>query len=349
MKTESTTIKISLGSLLVFIILLGGVGALGGYIGTRMVTPKQVATNSSSEQTKTIVPVTQQITISPGKLATDVIANKSKSIFLLAHKTSSKELQPFAIGVVLTNDGVIASTQPGGSSPVVAVGEDGAQVTLTGIGTDTLTGLHFFRLDHKVVTPIDVAQLAPRIGASLLGVFRSSTTMAPSTQFTHLSGITPPNEDSAPGIQQIGVLQRVQPVLLPGTALLDDDGRLAGLLQDSEHASLLLSPDIQQALGRLSANNLSQNPLADFGLAITWTLQENDQSVFAVRAIAQSITPKTVAGQAGIKNGDIITAINGNTITWDSSILRLLGGNQIQLSVMRNGELHTIPISKQAS
>ncbi|HSX24726.1 MAG TPA: PDZ domain-containing protein [Candidatus Andersenbacteria bacterium] len=348
METQSTTIKVSLPFLILLIILLACVGGLGGYIGARIVVPRYSMPASSSSDSNTIVPVTQQITVSPSKLATDTVATKSKSIFLLAHQTA-KGLKPFAMGVAVTNDGVIISTQDGGSDPVIAVGEDATSTPITTLGTDTLTGLHFFRLDHTVVTPIDVSQANPKIGATMLALFRSSMTMASASEATYLSELIPAPQNSAPGLQQAGLIQQVSPALPAGTALLDDEGRLAALVETGENTEIILSSDIQEAISRLSSGSLTNNPFTDVGFTIAWTLQQNNESVFAVRAVAQSVTPKNIASDAGLKNGDIITAINGNAITWDSSIIKLLTNNQIQLSIMRNNEPLTITISKQAS
>ncbi len=348
MASEPKTVKISLGILIAIIALLACVGAIGGYIGSHInKTARIEVAPSSPNSSGTMIPVSQQITVSPGKLASDIAASKSKSIFLLVHKTA-KGVKVFATGVAVTNDGIIASTQNGGTDPVFALGEDATLIEATQIGTDVLTGIHFFKLQNALINPIDVTQTMPKIGSTLLALSRSSVTISPLIQATVMSQIHPASADTPEGIQQIGAIQML-PSAVPGSAILDEDGKLAGLLLTDDGSSVLLAPDVAQAISRLSSNTLSYNPFTDLGFTINWSLQEDAQSHLGIKAVVQSVAPKSIASQGELKTGDIITAVNANTVSWDSNITNLLAGSQIQLTVLRNGVSTSITLAKQAS
>lgn len=347
MNTEAKTVRVSIGMLIVVILLLVCVGAIGGYIGAHTNKSTRIEVSPSSNTGSTMIPISQQITVSPGKLASDTIASKSKSVFLLAHQTANG-FKGFATGIAVTNDGIIASTQNGGNDPIFALGDDATSIEASSIGTDTLTGLHFFKLTNRLISPIDVVQTAPKIGSTLLMLSRSATTIAPEAQTTILSLITPASTDAPEGIQQVGVIQQLANSTA-GSALLDEDGKLEGLLRDNNGSGVILASDIAQAITRLSSNTLTQNPFADIGFSITWSLQQDNQSRISVKAVVQAITPKGIAAQAGLKTGDIITAVNASTVTWDSNFTTLLSNNQLQLNVLRNGTPTSITLAKQAS
>jgi hypothetical protein len=332
--------------LTIILVLLICVGMIGGYVGVRIGQPKHIEVSQSDNSSNTIVPVSQQITVSPGKLASDTIANTSKSIYLLAHQTT-KGLKGFAIALAVTNDGILVSTENGGTDATYAIGEDATSTQITPVGTDTLTGLHFFKLTNKVITPIDVAQTMPRIGATLLAVSKSDTTTTPQAEITLLSSIIPAQSDTPAGIQRVGMLQPI-PNAPTGSSIISEDGKLAGLLLQKDTSTIIFASDIAQAISRLSNNALTQDPFTDFGFSVSWTLQQDDQSRIAIRPVISSVSPKGIAAQAGLKTSDIITTINTSTITWDNNIATLLSGNQIQVTVLRNNAPITLTLTRQS-
>lgn len=346
MKSESTTVKLSLGSLVLLCVGILAIGALGAFIGAKIASPRIVQQTSDSNHT--VVPISQEITVSPSKLITDIASSKSKSVVVLAHQ-SSKGITAFATGVIITNDGVILSPQDGGSDPVVAIGDDTAITPVTHIGQDSLTGLHFFKLDHALVTPIELSQTPPQVGASLAGLLRTQQTMRPGVALTSLAQIIPPSDHTASGIQQVGIYQPTQIAILAGTPLLNEDGTLSGIVSDTENHVALLVPDIKSAISRLSSSTLASNPYTDIGFTITWNLAQDTQSHLLVQAAVQSVTPGSFAAKAGLKSGDSIISINNNAITWDSDIQTLIAQPEVRVDILRSGKPQTIVITKQAS
>lgn len=347
MKNENTIIKLSLFSLIIVFVMLATIAGIGGYAGVRLAT-KRTAPAVSSTNSNTMIPVTQQITVSPGKLATDLVSANAKSIFVLAH-TSTKGIQPFGIGVAITNDGIIMSTENGGTEPVVAIGDDALPSNLSLIGQDAMTGLTFFKISNKIVTPTEVTQVIPKVGANLLALYRSKATMLTGSGTTTLAEILPPLSTNSSSLQQLGIIQFTGKQLLPGTAILDESGKLFGILQDPETMAVVLAQNIQDAVTRLSANTLTENTFTNLGITITWKLQANPQSAMLVRAIVTKVAPKTPADTAGLKEGDVITAINGSTVSWDSNIARLISSNSTQMAITRADQNLNVAIIKQSN
>lgn len=338
--TSSTTIRLSLGVICLGLIILFAIGLLGGYVGSRFSkTPITVLPNGD----RTIVPVSQQVTISPSKAGEDIVANQGRSVLLLAQQ-GTKDVVHVGTGVVLTNDGVVMSTQEVPNTPLFAIGEDGALTALNIIGKDVLSGITFFRIPDQILSPVTLAQSAPTIGAQVMSIFRDGRTMHLAASRHTLSSIFAPENEEAPGIQQVAQLSGEVSSLPIGTAFFNDDGRLIGALRGEKTPTILLVPDITAALSRLSANTLAQNPYATIGFTITWNLENDSTQTFGIRAVVSGVLPKTPAFDAGLKTGDIITAINGKTITWDSNVSQALTKTPITLSLRRQLEERTIAI-----
>ena len=71
-------------------------------------------------------------------------------------------------------------------------------------------------------------------------------------------------------------------------------------------------------------------------MAEAWGLKD-DQG-----ALVQSVTPGQAADQAGLKRGDIITAIDGKPVTSSDEVVRLISasapGSKVKISVLRDGK-----------
>lgn len=340
-KSQSTTIRISLGMILLTIGILFAIGLLGGYAGSRFSTaPITVLPNGD----RTIVPVNQQVTISPSKTGETIVATQGKSVLLLVQQTP-KGITTVGTGIILTNDGVVMSTKELPETPLFAIGEDGNLSSVTTIGRDILSGITFLKIPDQILPPITLAQSSPKAGAEVMSVFRDERTMHPSSSRHTISAIIAPEEETvAPGITQVAQLTGEHESLPSGTALFNDEGNLVGALRDGKIPTMLLVPDITSALARLSANTLSDNPFESTGLTITWKLQQDAAGIFAMRAIISHVTPKTPAFDAGLKAEDILTSINGNAITWDSTVSDALAKHPLTLSLVREASERTITL-----
>jgi len=336
--SPSTTLRLSLGSIILGFFLLFVIGIAGGYLGYRLApAPLTVLPNGD----RTIVPVSQHVTISPSKTGEDIVATQAKSVLLLVEQTT-KGIKPVGNGITLTNDGVVVSTQSFPDTALSAVLDDGSIAALTPVGVDTLSGLTFFRIPDQILPPVTLAQSAANTGSEVISIARNTVTMRPTASRHTVSEITAPNDAGAPGIQQVALVSGA--AAQPGTAFFNDEGRLVGILRIGEISAMISVPDITAALGRLSAGTLTENPFAVPGFIVTWKLVQDAAGIFGMRAVVATITPKGPAFTAGIKVGDILTSNNGKAITWDSSLAQALAKPPFILSLIREGEERTITL-----
>ena len=334
------TIRLSLTSLILIFGLLSCIGIAGGVVGSRMFEP---APPLRSDTNGTIVPVSQEVTVSPGTLAADIAAANGKSVFILAHETP-KGITAFGVGVALTNDGVIMSTINITKENVVGVGEDGVVFPLRPIGYDELSGISFYKASDRIISPFNLSQKTALAGSSLLALHRPANNVQISVHSLNLSTTLLPPETTAPGIQKVAQLESAV-LLQPGTPLLNESGELSAILYDSEKNTALFTSDIRAALERLASNRLTYNPFVSLGFTISWESELNTSRTIRIMSEVASVTNNSPADTAGLEEGDIITAMNGNTVSWDTNIVDLLQAKPLHLTIMRKEEQRTISIN----
>lgn len=337
----TNTIRLSLSALVLVVGVLFCVAVFGGALGSRLFpAPLPLRSDTSG----TIVPVSQQVTISPNKLSADMAAEYGKSLFLIAHE-DTKGITPFGIGIALTNDGVIMSVQSTLQENVVGIGEDGAIFPLTAIGDDELSGISFFKATGRIVTPLNLSQNSPRVGSSFLALARHPSTFQTSAHAGVFTSTLVPSNLTAPGIQHIAQLESTS-VLPIGTALLDENGALAGAVLDTDAKTGMYISDIRSALERLSSNRLTLNPFESLGFTVSWKAQLGANRTMRIQPTVNSVAVQSPADIAGLQVGDILTAISGNTVSWDTNIASALTAKPLSITIMRKDEQRTLSLQQ---
>ncbi len=336
----TNTIRLSLSTI---VLIIGGVffiALMGGALGSRIFAqplPLRSDTNG------TIIPVSQEVVVSPSKLASDIVQNHGKSVFLLGLKTSTG-INALGTGIALTNDGILMATEDLSQENIVGVGEDGIIFPLAPVGRDELSGISFYKASDRIITPFNLSQSAPRIGSSLLALHRISNITDIFAHTTTLASTSVPTESFAPGIQKIALIDSAA-ALPSGAALVDENGNLAGVFIDPEDATALFTSDIRAALERLSSNRLAYNPFQALGFSISWISRLDDNDTMRIASNIRSVLSNSPADIAGLKTGDILTAIDGNTVSWDTNVATILNAKTLNLTVMRQGQQRTIPLT----
>lgn len=336
---ETKTIRLSFGSLILVLVLLAAMSVLGGYAGTRMFPPH---TSLLSGNGSSVVPIAQQVIISPNKSAQEIVSAASRSIFLLV-SSSPKGIIPIGSATALTNDGIFMSLHTASEDPVFAIGENGLSIPLTLIGTDALTGISFFKASGQIVAPLEMSQNAPTSGETLFALYRQKETAYVATRHAELSSITLPSSAHSIGLQKIGQLM-ISPDTPVGTALLDDSGKLAGALIDPVQGTAMFISDIRGALERLSQNALDRNPFAALGFTAVWQGEADDTPAIRIVSKIDTVLKDSIAGRAGLRPGDILSAVGSNAVSWDTPLVSLLGNNPQALTIVRQGEQRTLPL-----
>ena len=265
-------------------------------------------------------------------------------------------------GWIVTNKHVVA-----GSTQLEVALQDGRQFSGTIYGIDTLTDLAIVKVEATGLptAPIGnsstakVGQLAIAIG-SPLGTYTNSVTAGIISAF----GRTIQVQDGT----QINNLIQTDAAINPGNsggALLDANGDVVGI----NTAVAQTAEGIGFAIPINIAKPIMEQALAGQKLARPWigiryqalTLQIADQEKLPVSTGAwlapasagsttsPAVVPDSPAAKAGLKEGDIITAVDGIPITavtpLDDILTQYTPGTTVALDVLRDGKTITLTVT----
>ena len=328
---------IALGFIGVFIIGIAG-GLLGVYING---SPRVPLINERNQLVTTV----QEVTISPSQADAAAVEKYGRSVVSLARK-NRKVITHEAVGVVITTDGIVVSTENILGESIFAFDAEGKGYQLSKIGTDELYGLTYYRMPDRVVTPFEMAPDDPRVGSRPLGMSRSADTLQIQSVATQITGYTIPDALAAPGIQSYISFVANSKVLVSGTPLLDDEGRAVGVVVNEDGVALPVSV-LRSSLDRVTRNKREENPFVAYGVLLSYTFTlDAEKMEYVFTPEVRSVSLGSVAAGAGLKSGDVIKSIEGEEVTWTTDMVEVFSAPKISLNIERSGEMHTIVLSE---
>lgn len=337
------TLRLTLRWVLAAVVLLFGVGILGGVVGQRLLIPPLPPLLTAQDRLVTTV---QEVTISPNTSAAQVVATAGRSVVLIGTRTGTA-LQPRATAVVITNDGLLATTAALPETEIVAVDDRGAATTVDRVGNDELYGISYFRLPASVIVPLDVRRDGISVGTELLAISRSDVTRQTKVGPYAVHEFTLPREGDRAGLQRIMQGTPVSSSLFIGAPLVDEEGRLSGLLIDTTGRALEATA-IEHSLQRLSAGQREFDPLAQLGLALQFSFvatPDGGAAAFTPRIMA--VTPASPASKARLQRGDSLVSVNEEAISWEKGVVEQLSAAwPLTITVRRDQNLVTATVAQ---
>lgn len=334
--TDSDPIfRLTLRWVLVALVFVLGVGIVGGIVGQWLFRPPLPPLSVAEERLVTTV---QEVTISPNTAAAQVVNKVSRSVVLLATR-SGTSLQTRGAAVVVTNDGLVATTAHMPESEVVALDDGGSLIALDTVGIDEQYGITYFRMPNSVMVPLDLRRDPLMPGTSLLRVSRSEITRHIKTAPYMVQEFILPDQDFNPGIQRLVLGTPIAAPLFIGAPLVDEEGRLAGITLDAT-GKILTAQSVEASLQRISNGQRELDPLAIFGVTLQYLfVPAADNSTVSFVPRITSIVPGSPAATAGLLRGDGIVAVNDEAVTWEGNVLQQLSAPlPVRLTVMRGLE-----------
>ncbi|MSU24022.1 MAG: DegQ family serine endoprotease [Opitutus sp.] len=262
-------------------------------------------------------------------------------------------------GVIVSADGYVVTNNHvvDGADLVTVSLNDGREFTAKVIGRDPQTDLAVVKIDAQGLPAITLADSAKtEIGDRVLAIgnpFGIGETVT--------SGIV-----SAKG-RNVGILADVEgfedfiqtdAAINPGNsggALVDIDGRLIGI-----NTAILSRTGGSQGVGlAVPANLVSQvaDSLVKTGKVVRGYLGVNIQTItpalaesFNLKnnkgALVADIVPDSPAAKAGLKEGDVVTALNGAPVTDANNLKNQVSsfspGTKLNLEILRDGKTETV-------
>lgn len=342
MPTTSPTVRISLRWVLIIIALIFGIGMVGGIAGQQLAPPPLVLRPIDNNQ---VVSSVQEVTISPNTATSDLVDQAERSVMSLV-PSDNPNATPVASGFVVTNDGLLVTTATVPNIPLAALDTAGNQLTLQRVGTDELFGLTFFRLTDNIVIPLDMRRGDPHVGETLVAVMPATEVPGSRIESYTVRTYALPAA-AAPVGQQRLLVGSTLPTISVGSPLLDEGGKVSGIIITPELGEALPISHVQESFARVTTNKREDNPFITFGFTPAYSFSRptvGDTLTFTVTAT--NVTVGGVAARSGLKRGDIITAINETSVSWNQSVASMLvSGKPPILTVQREDTTLRLPLT----
>lgn len=344
-KEPEKTIRLGLGWLTTGLVVMFGAGVLGGLVAQYLLQPTLLPI--STDTGRQFVTTVQEVTISPNTALADITARAKRSILLLGRETGTGSVEIVASAFVATSDGLLVTAGSIPDTVTTAFDDTGTAQPISRVGTDALYGLTYFRLRDAVAVPLDVRDKDAPASYALLLQTQNRSSFQPAVVPYVVSTYELPRDSDAPGVQRI-LIGDVRPgTAAIGSPLLDEEGRVAGMLIDAGSGTVLPVSHLRESLSRVATNQRERNPFEETGLSVDFAwlrLGSGGGVVFTATVIV--VTPGGPAADAGIQRGDSITKVNEQRLDWEQMLATALQrAGPIQLSIMRGGQERTVAVS----
>jgi 2-alkenal reductase len=267
-----------------------------------------------------------------------------------------------ANGWILTNRHVVA-----GAQQITVILADSRELDGRVYGIDTLTDLAIVKVDGSGLPTVKIGsssdleqgQLAIAIG-NPLGEFENTVTTG---VISGLGRQIVAGSQATSSSEQLNNLIQTDAAINPGNSggpLLDSAGQVIGVntavSQDAQGIGFAIPIDVAKPIMQqaLDGKPLSRPWIGIYYQPVTKQLAKErnlsvDSGVIVDAGGNQpAVFPNSPAADAGIRQGDVITEIDGTAITADSDLAELMlphhPGDTIALTVLRNGSKQTIQV-----
>jgi 2-alkenal reductase len=267
-----------------------------------------------------------------------------------------------ANGWILTNRHVVA-----GAQQITVILADSRELDGRVYGIDTLTDLAIVKVDGSGLPTVKIGsssdleqgQLAIAIG-NPLGEFENTVTTG---VISGLGRQIVAGSQATSSSEQLYNLIQTDAAINPGNSggpLLDSAGQVIGVntavSQDAQGIGFAIPIDVAKPIMQqaLDGKPLSRPWIGIYYQPVTKQLAKErnlsvDSGVIVDAGGNQpAVFPNSPAADAGIRQGDVITEIDGTAITADSDLAELMlphhPGDTIALTVLRNGSKQTVQV-----
>lgn len=278
------------------------------------------------------------------------IANASEA---KSHLNRVQELKNYASGVILTNDGIIATSKSVVSKNrfYSVITHDGNIYETNKIYSDPASDLAFLKIDAKDLSAADLLNSDEVVlGQKVLtfkNLFLSSGVSVLSGAIENLNY----NQNFEANAENLDTFITSNIDADVGSPIFNLNGRVIGIVirKNNNEAMAINAADIKKPLTDL----IKSDRIKRAGLGIKYLTITSDfadfkgfirsRGIFLPQAaVSDAVAKKSPAERAGIKAGDIIFAINGKEITGEETYFRQIqqfnASDEVEISYLRNNQ-----------
>ena len=334
--------------------ILGGALALGGSYGLETLLSDEAAPVAGSSPAVNALPAVAMMgdTLSPAAVG-EAVVPAVVTVQIGAQTAGGVITQGSGSGVIIDESGHIVTNDhvAGDADSLRVVLSDGRIYEATLVGTDPVTDLAVLDIDAGDLTAVDfgstdgmnVGDTAIAVGSPL------GLNGGPSLTVGVLSAFGREVRTSSTSILY-GMLQTDAPITQgsSGGALVDEDGRLIGITTAVGVSAVGIEgigfATPIEIVERVVADILAEGEAANGLLGINGStdfIEMSDGGWRPTGVVVEAIEPGSAADSAGLRTGDVITAVQGIGVDTMEELIaalrRLGGGDPVQLEIERAG------------
>jgi hypothetical protein len=332
-------VRISFGWLLFASAVVLALGLGGGFLAMQLWPVRPPLAEPERGQ---LLSTVERVTISPSTSAAQLVEKSQRSVVLIG--SADKPAAGFAAGATVTNDGLIVTTDSLPSGNLTVFDDQGRLLATEYVGRDMLFGLVFLRVFDSVLLPFDVRTDEVPVAYELLAVGRSGITFAPKVSFFRVLELSLPPELLPHGIHRLLRGASITDTELVGSPLIDEEGKLAGLLINPAAGLALPADQVRESIDRVIAGKREVDSFADVGFTGSYVFAPTEEAGSAQNFAVEvtGVTPASPAAAAGLSRGDLIVAIADERLDWSKSVVQMLSHPRPFNVTVRRGEQERI-------
>lgn len=340
--TPERVLRLSLTTVFFIFLVLLGISFVGGFVAVWWWQPNPLPLPNTADRLVTTI---QEVTISPSTATSESVKQHDRSVVLLARAEHLDQV--LGTGLVVTSDGLIATTISNPPENLMMIDDAGRASPVTFVGSDIVFGLTYYRAGSGVFVPFDVRDSEAPIGSTLLVLSRNPETLTPRAQLFIAQEYRLPERTDPVGWQRMIGGQEITDATTVGSPLLDDEGRVAGIVLPERNGRVLPGTLLRFSLERVANKQLEQNPYDTFGLNVDYVFAARTDTAKFFEVVVESVRPNSSAATLGIRPGDVVATVAGKSPIWDTPLYASFqAADSVEIQIRRGETTRTVTLTK---
>lgn len=379
-KITSKLKKIFNGTVITVLLVALGAGALGGFIGAKYYSPRLTSLDSTAAQQKIVSSQSDLIAsiakdVSPSVVSINVQSKQQASTLdQLFNGGGSSTSESAGTGIVISSDGIIITNKhviPDNTTNVTVTMSDGKQyedVKVLARDPRSNVDIAFLKINGaKDLKPAKIGDSSKmQVGDGVvaigyaLGEFENTVTTG------IISGLGRPITagDSATTTESLTNLFQTDAAINPGNSggpLINMNGEVIGIntavASDAQNIGFSIPVnDVKTQIASILNKGKLEVPYMGVRYVVLneaikeqYKLSTDNGAWLKATNAAQAVINGSPADKAGLKEGDIITKVNGETVDADNQLASRLSkygvGDTIEITYVRDGKQATTKVT----